>query len=63
MRISSRYNTTKVLVKGHKISPIILIKVVGALVKPKGMTNHSKILSFELKAVFHTFVYYIGTWW
>jgi hypothetical protein len=63
MRMSSRYTTTKVLVKGHRISSIILIKVVGAFVKPKGMTNHSKRPSFDLKVVFHTSVYSIGTWW
>jgi len=63
MRISSRYTTTKVLVKGHRISSIILINIVGAFVKPKVMTNHSKRPSFDLKAVFHTYVYSIGTWW
>jgi hypothetical protein len=63
MRMSSRYTTTKVLVKGRRISSIILIKVVGAFVKPKGMTNHSKRPSFDLKEVFHTSVCSIGTWW
>jgi hypothetical protein len=48
--MSSRYTTTKVLVNGHRISSIILMKVVGAFVKPKGMTNHSKRPSFDLKA-------------
>jgi hypothetical protein len=61
--MSSRYTTTKILVKGHRISSIILIKVVGAFVKPKGMTKHSKIPSFDLKAIFHTSIYSIGTWW
>jgi hypothetical protein len=56
MRISSIYTTTKVLVKGHRISSIILINVVGAFVKTKGMTIHSKRPSFYFKAVFHTFV-------
>jgi hypothetical protein len=63
MRISYRYNTTKLMVNGHRISSIIFIKVVGAFFKPKGMTNHSKIPSFDLKAVFHTSVCSIGTWW
>jgi hypothetical protein len=63
MRISSKCTTTKELVKGNKISSIILMKVVGAFVKPKGMTNHSKIPSLDLKAIFHTLVYSIGTWW
>jgi hypothetical protein len=40
---------------------IILMKVVGSFVKPKGMTNHSKRPSFDLKVVFHTFVYSIKT--
>jgi hypothetical protein len=63
MKISSRYTTTKLLVEGHRISSIILIKVAGAFVKPKGMTNHSKRPSFDLKVVFHTFVCSIGSWW
>jgi hypothetical protein len=63
MRISSRYTTTKELLKGCRISSIILIKFVGAFSKSKGMTNHSKRPSFDLKAVFHTYVYSIGTWW
>jgi hypothetical protein len=32
------------------------MKVAGAFVKPKGMTNHSKRPSFDLKVVFHTSV-------
>jgi hypothetical protein len=63
MRIPSRYTTTKLLMNGHKISSIILMKVVGAFFKPKGMTNYSKIHSFDLKEHFHTFVVSIGTWW
>jgi hypothetical protein len=61
MRISSRYTTTKELVKGHNISSIILMKVVGSFFKPKGMTNHSKIPSLELKEVFHTSFFSIRT--
>jgi hypothetical protein len=41
MRMSSKYTTTKELVKGLNTSSINLMKVVGAFVKPKGMTNHS----------------------
>jgi len=63
MRMSSIYTTTKLLVNGRRISSINLMKVAGAFVKPKGMTNHSKRPSFDLKAVFHTSVYSIGTWW
>jgi hypothetical protein len=54
MRMSSIYTTTKELVKGLNTSSINLMKVVGAFVKPKGMTNHSKIPSLDLKVVFHT---------
>jgi hypothetical protein len=61
--MSSEHTTTKVLVNGHTISSIILIKVVGAFVKPKGMTNHSKIPYFDMKGIFHTYVCSIGTWW
>jgi hypothetical protein len=32
------------------------MKVAGAFFKPKGMTNHSKRPSFDLKVVFHTSV-------
>jgi hypothetical protein len=54
MRMLSKYTTTKELVKGLNTSSIILMKVVGALVKPKGMTNHSKRPSLDFKVVFHT---------
>ena len=63
MKMSSRYTTTKELVKGRNISSINIMKVVGALVKPKGMTNDLKITSLDLKAVFHMLVCSIGTWW
>jgi hypothetical protein len=61
--MSSKYTTTNEFVKGRNISSIILMKVVGEFVKPKGMTNHSKKPSLDLKAVFHTSIYSIGTWW
>jgi hypothetical protein len=63
MRMSFKYTTTKELVKGLNISSINLMKVVGAFVKPKGMTNHSKIPYLDLKVVFHTSVGLMGTWW
>jgi hypothetical protein len=62
MRMPYRYTTIKVLVKGYRISSIILMKFVGEFVTPKGMTNHSKIPSFDLREVFHTSVYSMGTW-
>jgi hypothetical protein len=62
IRMSSEYTTANELVNGHKMSSINLMKVVGAFVNPKGMTNHSKRPSFDLKAVFHTSDGSIGTW-
>jgi hypothetical protein len=61
MRISSRYTTTKELLKGFNISSIILMKVVGTFVKPKGMKNHSKRPSFDFKEIFHASICSIGT--
>jgi hypothetical protein len=59
--MSSIY-TTKDMVKGLNKSSINLMKVVGAFVKPKGMTIHSKRPSLDLKFVFHTSVGSMGTW-
>jgi hypothetical protein len=56
MRMSSKYTTTKELVKGLNTSFVNLMKVVGAFVKPKGMANHSKRPYLHLKVVFHTSV-------
>jgi hypothetical protein len=60
MRMSFKYTTTKELVKGLNTSSINLMKVVGAFVKTKGMANHSKRLSLDLKFVFHTSVGAMG---
>jgi hypothetical protein len=38
------------------------MKVAGEFVNPKGMTNHLKRLSFDLKGVFHISKGLIGTW-
>jgi hypothetical protein len=51
MRMSSKYTSTKELMKGRKISSIILMKFVGEFFKPKGMTNHSKRPSLDMKAI------------
>jgi hypothetical protein len=61
--MSSKYTTTKELVKGLNTSSINLMKVVGAFVNPKGMTNHLKRPSLDLKVFFHTSVGSIGIWW
>jgi hypothetical protein len=42
MTISSKYTTTKRPIKAHKTLFISLIKVLGALVKPKGITLEEK---------------------
>ena len=62
IKMSSKYTTKNELVNGHKMSSISLMKVVGAFVNSKGMTNHSKRPSLALKAVFHTSDGLIGTW-
>ena len=62
IRMSSKYTTTNELVNGYKMSSISLMKVVGAFVNPKGMNNHSKRPSLDLKAIFHTSEGSIGTW-
>ena len=54
---------THLSMKGHRRSSIYLMKVAGALVKPKGMTNHSNNHSLVLKVVFHTSMDSIGIWW
>jgi hypothetical protein len=61
--MSSKYTTIKELVKGLNTSPMNLMKVVGAFVKTKGMNNHSKRPSLDLKVIFHTLVGSMGTWW
>jgi uncharacterized protein YdaL len=61
MKMSSKYTTTKELVKGLNTSSIALMKVDGAFFKPKGMTNHLKRPSLDLKVVFHTSVGSMGT--
>jgi len=62
IKMSSKYTTTNVFVKGHKMSFISLMKVAGAFVNPNDMTNQSKRLSLDLKAIFHTSEGSIGTW-
>jgi hypothetical protein len=59
-RMSFIYTTTKELVKGCKIPSINLMKVDGAFIKKKCMTNHLKITSLDLKLVFHTSICSMG---
>jgi hypothetical protein len=63
MRMSSKYTTTKELLKGLNTSSINLMKVFAAFFKPKGMTSHLKRPSLDLKVVFHTLFGSMGTWW
>jgi hypothetical protein len=63
MMMSSKYTTTKELVKGLNTSSINLMKVAGAFVKPKGMTIHSTRPYLDLKSFFHTLVGSMGTLW
>jgi hypothetical protein len=63
MSKASKYTTTKESVKGRNTSSNNLMEVVGAFVRPKGMTNHSRILSLDLNVVFYTSVNSMGTWW
>jgi hypothetical protein len=63
MMMSSKYTTTKELVKGLNTSSINLMNLDGAFFNPKGMTNHSKRPSLDLKVVFHTLVGSMGTRW
>uniref|UniRef100_A0A0A9FFV2 Uncharacterized protein n=1 Tax=Arundo donax TaxID=35708 RepID=A0A0A9FFV2_ARUDO len=49
--------------KARKTSFINLMKVLGALVKPKGITNHSYRPNLVLKAVFHSSPNFILIWW
>jgi hypothetical protein len=58
--MSSKYTTTKELMKGLSTSSINLMKVVGEFVKTKSMTCHLKIPSLDLKVVFHTSVGSLG---
>ena len=62
IRMSSKYTAMNELVNSRKMSSISLMKVVGAFVSPKVMTNHSKRPSLALKEVFHTSVGSINTY-
>jgi len=61
IRMSSKYTTTNEFVNGRKMSSISLMKVSGAFVNLKGITNHLKRPYLALKVVFHTSKGLIGT--
>jgi len=63
IKMSSKHTTTNALAKGRNMSSINVMKVVGAFLNPKGMTNHSERPSLDLKTIFHTLEGSIGTWW
>jgi len=63
MRMPSKYTTTNELVHGCKMSSISVMKVARAFVNLKGITNHSKRPSLDLKVVFHTSEGSISTQW
>jgi hypothetical protein len=46
MRMSSKYTTIKELVKGHKMSSINLMKVVGEFIKPKTLFRLESFLPY-----------------
>src|SRR3954468_23052338 len=48
--------------KARKTSFINLMKVLGALVKPNGITNHSYKPNLVLNAVFHSSPNFIRIW-
>ncbi|CAJ2661906.1 unnamed protein product [Trifolium pratense] len=56
IRISSKYTTTNLPKISLKTWFISLMKVLGALVSPNDITNHSYKPYFVLKAVFHSSV-------
>ena len=49
--------------KAHKTLFINLMKVLGALVYPKGMTNYSYNPNFVLTAVYHQIRMKLGDEW
>ena len=59
IKISSRYTITNFPFYSFKTSFINLIKVLGALVSPNGITNHSYNPFLFLNAVFHSSPYLI----
>jgi len=61
--MSSRYMTTNVLRSSLKISLINCMNVVGAFVRPNGITFHSKMPNFILNFVFQVSSLCICTWW
>jgi len=61
IRMSSKYTTTNEMVNACKMSSISFMKVSRAFINPKGIINHSKMTSFDLKVDFHTLECSIST--
>ena len=61
--MSSKYTTTNLPKNARNTCFIILIKVLGAFVSPKGITNHSYNPYLVWKAVFHSSPSWILIWW
>ena len=61
-KMSSKYTTMNVLVKGRRMSSISLMKIAGAFVNSNELTNHLKRPSLDLKEISHTSEGSIGTW-
>src|SRR5436190_12603456 len=53
INMSSKYTTTNFPIKGFSTWFINLMKVLGALLNPNGITSHSYNPSFVLNADFH----------
>jgi len=56
--MSSKYSITNFSMKAHKTWFINLMKVLGALVKPNGIINHSYKPYFVLKVVFPFIIFF-----
>jgi hypothetical protein len=57
------YTATNLPMKDRKTSFINLMKVLGALINPKGMTIHSYKPNLVLNVVFHSSPSFIRIWW
>ena len=63
INISSRKTLAHLSMKGQRRLSIYLMKVAGAFIEMKGITNHSNNASLVLKVVFHISMDSIGILW